>query len=102
MPTHDGHRSSFQVAADHPCLAGHFPGRPVVPGVLLLEHVLCAVETWTGSAPGTLHLPQVKFRAPLLPEQDAVIDLERSTTRVRFVIRHGDEVIASGEIGAPE
>ena len=27
---------SFRVGADHPALEGHFPGRPIVPGVVLL------------------------------------------------------------------
>ena len=31
---------SFRIAADHPSLPGHFPGRPVIPGVVLLDHVL--------------------------------------------------------------
>ncbi|PRQ08066.1 3-hydroxyacyl-ACP dehydratase FabZ family protein [Enhygromyxa salina] len=30
-------RASFRVAADHPILAGHFPGRPIWPGVLTIE-----------------------------------------------------------------
>lgn len=34
----------FVVPHDHPCLPGHFPGRPVVPGVVVLDHVLQAVE----------------------------------------------------------
>ena len=28
---------SFRVEADHPALEGHFPGRPIVPGVVLLD-----------------------------------------------------------------
>ena len=33
-----------RVAADHPALPGHFPGRPIVPGVLLLDAVLQAMR----------------------------------------------------------
>ncbi|RBC43168.1 hypothetical protein BRN41_12545, partial [Xanthomonas oryzae pv. oryzae] len=38
----------FVVPHDHPCLPGHFPGRPVVPGVVVLDHVLQAVEALHG------------------------------------------------------
>ena len=56
----------FTVAGDHPALDGHFPGRPVVPGVLLLEYVLDAIEA--GQAlPASLRLPWVKFARSLLP-----------------------------------
>ena len=34
----------FEIPHDDPCLAGHFPGRPLVPGVVLLERVLAAIE----------------------------------------------------------
>ena len=40
----------FTVPHDHPSLPGHFPGRPVVPGVVLLDRVLAAIEAAHGPA----------------------------------------------------
>lgn len=54
----------FSVPADHPSLPGHFPGNPVVPGVLLLDHVLHALEQSTGRS--VARLQQVKFVSILL------------------------------------
>lgn len=62
-PIHD-----FAVPADHPCLAGHFPGRPIVPGVLLLDAALGAIAAGLGLA-APLRLLRVKFLSPVLPEQ---------------------------------
>lgn len=90
----------FSVPADHPCLPGHFPGRPLVPGVVILEQVLAAVEA-QGAAVGPLRLPQVKFLRPLLPDQPAQIALERAGPgRWRFQVLRGDEPVASGEVVA--
>ena len=49
----------FLVRADHPCLAGHFVGRPIVPGVLLLDHVMQGLASGTGRA--VVGVPRVKF-----------------------------------------
>lgn len=37
-------RTALRIGADHPCLPGHFPGRPVVPGVVLLDRVAALAE----------------------------------------------------------
>lgn len=50
----------FVIGPDHPSLPGHFPGRPVVPGVVLLSEVLACLP------PGTTLLT-AKFTAPVLP-----------------------------------
>jgi len=68
----------FEVAPDHPCLPGHFPGQPVVPGVLLLDQALAACEQWLDAPVRLRALPQVKFLQPLLPGQPARIELQRS------------------------
>jgi 3-hydroxyacyl-[acyl-carrier-protein] dehydratase len=88
----------LSIAATHPSLAGHFPGNPVVPGVVVLDHVLDAVEAWLGELPAELHLPQVKFLQPLLPGELAEITLQRSGARLRFKVTRDGGVIASGEL----
>ena len=92
----------FVIGADHPALPGHFPGRPIVPGVLILDHVLAAIES-TQAAPaslGALRLPQVKFLQPLLPGQVARIELDGSEPRWRFRVLRDADVLASGEVVA--
>ena len=89
----------FRVPHDHPALAGHFPGNPVVPGVVVLDHVLDAIEARQGTR-SSLRLPKVKFLAPLLPGETADVALERGDRRWMFVVTRGDATIASGEVVA--
>ena len=95
----------FVIAADHPSLPGHFPGRPVVPGVVMLDRVLELIESRYPEAAGApLRLPQVKFLQPLLPEQTASIELQAlsgaAPLRWRFRIHRGESLLASGEVVA--
>ncbi len=50
---------------EHPALAGHFPGNPIVPGALLLDCVVAAVGQ--GAADGGVVIRSVKFLHPLRP-----------------------------------
>jgi 3-hydroxyacyl-[acyl-carrier-protein] dehydratase len=89
----------FSIAPDHPSLPGHFPGRPVVPGVVVLARVLDAIEAAHGAL-GPLRLPQVKFVQPLLPGELARVELEGAAPRWRFRVLRGDTLLASGEVSA--
>jgi 3-hydroxyacyl-[acyl-carrier-protein] dehydratase len=97
--------NEFRIPADHPALPGHFPGRPIVPGVVVLDRVLAAIEAQHGAL-GALRMPQAKFVQPLLPEETARIELERLTDaqgaapRWRFRVLRDDALIASGEVRA--
>jgi len=90
----------FSIPADHPCLPGHFPGRPIVPGVVLLEQVLDAIESAHGPLAPPLRLPQVKFAQPLLPGEHAEVLLTGAAPRWRFRIQRGDTLLASGDVCA--
>jgi len=52
------------IAKDHPSLAGHFPGSPIVPGVLILDEVLQAAQQWRGQL-RLKSVVSVKFTSPL-------------------------------------
>lgn len=80
------HRAQFRIPAGHPALPGHFPGAPVVPGVVVLDEVRAIAERWLGAPLALAGLPQVKFSAPLLPEREALVRLDRAGDRLRFVV----------------
>ncbi len=88
---------SFSIQPDHPSLPGHFPGRPILPGVVVLERVLEAIEAEHGPL-GALRLPQVKFAQMLLPDETANIVIAGATPRWRFRVLRGETLLASGEV----
>jgi 3-hydroxymyristoyl/3-hydroxydecanoyl-(acyl carrier protein) dehydratase len=90
------HSTKVSIAATHPSLPGHFPGRPLVPGVLLLDEVLNAAELWLQRVVRVRSLRQAKFTAPLLPDQSADLLLTLQGTALRFAITRADEAIAQG------
>lgn len=83
------------IAAGHPALNGHFPGRPIVPGVLLL----CEVMRLAARRYSVCGIKQAKFHVPLLPQQAYAISLsEASATAVKFSIHQAHTLIASGSL----
>jgi len=57
----------FRIAANHPALPGHFPGAPVVPGVLLLAECLQQLETHEGRRLRCRRIERAKFLRPVAP-----------------------------------
>jgi|HigsolmetaAR202D_1030399.scaffolds.fasta_scaffold00150_24 3-hydroxymyristoyl/3-hydroxydecanoyl-(acyl carrier protein) dehydratase len=56
------------VAADHPSLPGHFPGRPIVPGVVLLDEVWNAIRSTCDSNLRLQAIVSTKFLQAVAPE----------------------------------
>jgi acyl-coenzyme A synthetase/AMP-(fatty) acid ligase len=58
---------SCRVPTDLVCLPGHFPGAPVVPGVLQLDWALEMAASLYGRAPRVIELESLKFLVTLRP-----------------------------------
>ncbi len=96
---------AWTIPLDHPAFAGHFPGQPILPGVMLIAQALECAATKVGEV--WLQLPlqiiSAKFLAPLQPGDECRIELRVETTaaagqRLRFDIRRGDTLAATGVI----
>lgn len=86
--------AKYRTKEDHPIFKGHFPGRPVLPGVIQIEMMaqvssfICAKlhdDPFGSHADLDVALVGVenaKFRRPIFPEKDLVV--ECSLTRIRL------------------
>ena len=94
------HTSAWQVAADHPAFAGHFPGQPLLPGVALLSQVLEAalaqprLAAFIGPAP---RIGAAKFLAPVRPGAQLVVRLIETQRSLRFEVLEGERLAAAGQ-----
>ncbi len=86
-----------RISCNHPSLPGHFPGHPVVPGVMLLEQIRLALYIWRPDC-RLCGFSQVKFLQALLPEQTVQIELKENQGKIRFICRWEGSVIAQGEL----
>ena len=99
------------VTVNEPFFPGHFPGAPVMPGVLIVEAM-----AQCGAILGIRDLPdrdnklfyfggidKARFRKPVVPGDQLILDvtvLQRraSTARLSGIARVGDTVVAEAEL----
>jgi len=85
------------IGTDHPSLAGHFPGHPVVPGVVMLGEIMEAVRQRVRNNIVFVAMPTAKFLSPLTPGETLVILLEQDAEEsVHFTCQVGSRLVAKG------
>ena len=89
----------FSIMPRHPALAGHFPGMPVVPGVVLLDETLLAIGAALGADLSACRIASVKFLSPVLPGQSIeVLHDSAAGGGIRFTLMHGERKVAAGVV----
>ncbi len=101
------------VTINEPFFIGHFPGLPIMPGVLIIEAMaqvgglllMDSVENPEEKIVYFMSLDNVKFRRPVTPGDQLVFELEmlqlrRSVCRMKGVGRVDGRVVAEAEMMA--
>ncbi|CAN0623527.1 AMP-dependent synthetase and ligase [Burkholderia multivorans] len=92
----------FTIRADHPALAGHFPGHPIVPGVVLLDHAISAIGAALGRPLDAWRLGSAKFPSPAAPGESLALAFDATAGgAIRFTVRAGKREVTSGVLSAP-
>ena len=79
------------VSANEPFFAGHFPGRPVMPGVLIIEALaqcggvllMSGLQNPEDKVIYFLSVDGVKFRRPVIPGDQLILELDLVQGRSR-------------------
>ena len=103
-------KAERRIAEDEGYLEGHFPGNPIVPGVLILEcmaqasGIIAAYNT--GKIGGIYFLSRIsdiRFKHPVLPGDTLIIKAEilgrfDQTVKTHACCEVGGKVVAEGEL----
>ena len=101
----------WHLTGEETFFAGHFPGRPIVPGVALLALVARAALDWRGAAGGLLGVRGLKLRRPVGPGEALALrlapgtlpsdPLDDATEEIAFELRRAEgdrEAVATGRV----
>ena len=101
------------VSMNEPFFQGHFPGHPIMPGVLIIEAMAQAAGVLayqsSGAAAGTLvyflGIERARFRRPVIPGDQLRLELEVAHRRppywrMRGRALVGEDVVCEAELSA--
>ena len=94
--------TTITIPDDHPAFAGHFPGTPIVPGVVLLDEALFAIQSADGLSLDACRIASAKVFHPVGP--GAVLVIRHQTLAngsIQFDIMAGPRKVASGSVVVP-
>ena len=87
------------IAADHPAFAGHFPGMPILPGVVLLDAALTVIEIERALDLTQWQLGAAKFQGAVRPGETPVVEHSAPDHgSIQFTVRVGERAVLTGRL----
>lgn len=96
----DGHRFDVDIPAASPLFTGHFPGRPILPGIAHLALAQRALSEILGRQAALGAVRSLKLRRPVVPGDlpELRIGPPGEDGAVRFEVRCGEAAASQGAI----
>jgi 3-hydroxyacyl-[acyl-carrier-protein] dehydratase len=98
----------LHIAPDHPAFAGHFPGAPIVPGVVLLDAAVhaavqllrsCGASDQEPAGAWACSIGSAKFLSPVAPGETLTVCVDGTPAgSVRFEISCLGRKVAIGTL----
>jgi len=89
----------IRIAGDHPAYAGHFPGLPILPGVVLLDAALDELAKARGADAACFAIDAFKFLSPVRPGDPLCVEfLDLADGSARLTLRSGERIVAAGTV----
>ena len=83
---------TIAIPSRHPAFEGHFPGRPIVPGAMLLDLILAAYSRPVSA------VSRAKFHQPVMPGDVLTLCFEPGAraSALTFTCRRDKTLVCSG------
>jgi 3-hydroxymyristoyl/3-hydroxydecanoyl-(acyl carrier protein) dehydratase len=90
---------TWTVPVAHPAFAGHFPGNPILPGVVLLDEAIRMAGELLPTHTAGWQVGNAKFLAPVGPGAELTFSFAaRAAAGFTFTVREGGRDVASGSL----
>ncbi|MCC6549548.1 MAG: bifunctional UDP-3-O-[3-hydroxymyristoyl] N-acetylglucosamine deacetylase/3-hydroxyacyl-ACP dehydratase [Ignavibacteriaceae bacterium] len=98
------------VTVNEPFFQGHFPGRPIMPGVMILEAMaqvggILLLNSFSNPEEKLVLFMQInnaKFRKPVVPGDQLVLEVEMVQKRTRYVVMAGKAIVDTNLVAEAE
>jgi 3-hydroxyacyl-[acyl-carrier-protein] dehydratase len=93
------HVERLEISPDHPAYADHFPGAPILPGVVLLDAALLAMQAALRLDLAACRISAVKFHAIVRPADRLRIEYQAApNASIQFSILDDERRVVSGTL----